>query len=255
MSVVALCSAGGAPGVTTAALALGWVWPTAEPGRRVLVVDADPAGSGVVPGWAQAGVASDGGVLALAASRLPVTADTLLEHCLTQDADARRLVLTGVGSSAQARTLAPIWRAIADAATDLDTAGVDVVVDAGRLGHRYEPTVLLERADVVALVLSPTLSSVATGMHALHALREVRGPAATTTALVVAGGGPYGAGEIGRELGLDSVPVLAHDPWAARALADAATSGWRFDRSPLLRSATTLARHLRALIAPVKTRV
>jgi MinD-like ATPase involved in chromosome partitioning or flagellar assembly len=39
MSVLALASAKGAPGVTTAAVALGAVWP-----RRVLLVEGDPAG-------------------------------------------------------------------------------------------------------------------------------------------------------------------------------------------------------------------
>ena len=39
MSMVALASAKGAPGVTTTAVALGAVWP-----RRVLVAECDPAG-------------------------------------------------------------------------------------------------------------------------------------------------------------------------------------------------------------------
>ena len=66
MSVIALCSAKGSPGVTTTALALGWVWPQVT-GRRVLVLDADLAGSGIAAGYLRSAVpppaASGGGWL------------------------------------------------------------------------------------------------------------------------------------------------------------------------------------------------
>ena len=51
MTLIGLTSAKGSPGVTTTALALGWVWPAVHPGRRVLVVDADPAGAGTSAGF------------------------------------------------------------------------------------------------------------------------------------------------------------------------------------------------------------
>lgn len=255
MSVLALCSASGAPGVTTAALALGWVWPVVVPDRRALVVDADPSGSGIVPGYAQAGVPSDGGVQALAASHAPVDAGTLLEHAVALDPQGQRLVLTGITSPAQARTLGALWSRAAEAARDLNRAGVDVVVDLGRLGHRHEPTALLECADVAAVVLCPTLTSVSAAIPAMRELTGTRGPGAGTTAVMVAGEGPYSAREVGRELGVDPLPVLARDPWAARALGEAATSGWRFERSALLRSAATTARHLAGLLPAVKAQV
>lgn len=69
MSLVTLCSASGAPGVTTAALALLWTWPQAVPGRRALLIDADPACSGLLPGFLEAGIPAGGGVLGLAAER------------------------------------------------------------------------------------------------------------------------------------------------------------------------------------------
>ena len=69
MSLVVLCSATGAPGVTTAGLALMWAWKQAVPGRRALLVDADPAGSSLLPGFLEAGIPAGGGVLGLAAER------------------------------------------------------------------------------------------------------------------------------------------------------------------------------------------
>lgn len=92
------------------ALALGWVWPLVHPDRRVLVVDADASGSGVLPGYAQAGVAVDGGVLAFASERGAATAEAFTEHAVALDPQARRLVLTGLSSTAQARTMAPVWQ-------------------------------------------------------------------------------------------------------------------------------------------------
>jgi hypothetical protein len=251
MSLFTLCSATGAPGVTATALALGWVWPLVHPDRRVLVVDADVAGSGILPGYAQAGVPAGGGVLALAAERNFAAADAIVEHAVALDPDARRLVLTGLSTTAQARPLAGVWRSLADAAFALDAAQIDVIVDLGRLGHRYEPTPLIEQADLVAVVLISSLVSVTAGRAALSALRGLRGPG-TTTALLIGEGNPYSAHEIAAELDLDPLPVIAFDRWAAGALAKASSTGWRFDRSPLLRSAREVARQLRQAISPIR---
>ena len=46
MAVIVMTSAAGAPGTTTAALTMALQWP-----RRCLLVEADPAGSSLVPGW------------------------------------------------------------------------------------------------------------------------------------------------------------------------------------------------------------
>ena len=69
MSVFAVCSAHGAPGVTTTALAMVWSWPLVQPERRILLVDADPAGSALFTGLLQTGVADTAGLVALAARR------------------------------------------------------------------------------------------------------------------------------------------------------------------------------------------
>ena len=69
MTVIALTSAKGSPGVTTTALALAWAWPQVAPGRRVLVVDADMAGGDLAPGYLRGAVSSTDGVLGLAAAR------------------------------------------------------------------------------------------------------------------------------------------------------------------------------------------
>ena len=241
MSLIVLCSATGAPGVTTTALALGWVWPLVHPDRRVLVVDADVAGSGILPGYLQAGVPAGGGVLGLAAERAPITTGAVLEHSLALDSSEDRLVLTGITDPAQARALWPVWSGLVEAARDLGAAGVDVLVDLGRMGHRHEPTVLIEQADVVSVVLGSTLASVSGAVSGLRALRDARGPGPSTGAVVVGQPAPYTPGEIARELHLEHLPVVAHDTWAAGVLCTGGGVGWRFERSALRRSARELA--------------
>ena len=89
-----MCSATGAPGVTTAALATGWVWPRVHD-RSVIVVDADPAGGGTVAGLLRAESPHGRGVLGLAARSVPVEARDIRRECL--DAGRRRPVLAASG--------------------------------------------------------------------------------------------------------------------------------------------------------------
>ena len=59
MSLVALVSAKGSPGVTTTALALAGTWPE---NRRVLLAELDPAGGDLAPRF---GLHADPGVVQL----------------------------------------------------------------------------------------------------------------------------------------------------------------------------------------------
>ena len=244
MSLVVVCSGTGAPGVTTTALALGWVWHAAKPGRRVLVVDADVAGSGILPGFLQAGIPAGGGVLALAGSRTVIDLGAVLGHAVALDGSKTRMVLTGVTDPAQARVLGLVWSGLARTADDLGDAGVDLIVDLGRLGHRYEPTDLLERADVVAVVFRGTLAAITGAASALRSLRAVRGPGPRTTGVLIGEGQPYQGREIARELELAALPTLPDDLGAAAVLAGGGATGWRFERSALLRGARGLATQL-----------
>ena len=245
MSVVVLCSANGAPGVTLTTLALGWVWPTVEAGRRSVVVDADAAGSGILPGYLNGDAPVGTGVLGLAAHPGPLTAQGILRQCLVLDPGQQRWLLTGVADPVQARSLVPVWRGLLDAVWDLDAEGLDLWVDCGRIGHRQEPTVLLEHADVVAVVARATLSSLVGAAAALRHLRELRGPARLTTAVLVGAGRPYPVDEVARELGAAPLPQMAWDRWTTRHLAEGGLFGTGVERLALLRSARATAVALR----------
>jgi hypothetical protein len=240
MSLVVLCSASGAPGVTTAGLALMWVWPQAVPGRRCLLVDADPAGSGLLSGFLEAGIPAGGGVLGLAAER-GLSPDAVVRHAVSLDPGETRLVLTGVVEPVQARPLASTWTGLVELARDVGAAGLDVLVDAGRIGHRWEPTPLIEAADVVVVVSRSTLAGVTAARSALRSLRDTRGPGTHTTVLVVGRPEPYSAAEVATALDIEPLPALPLDPQAARTLARGGNSEWRLTRSQLLRAATDVA--------------
>lgn len=237
MTLLALCSATGSPGVTTTTAAMWFEWPAARAGRQVMMVDADAAGSGILPGYLRAGIPAGGGVMGLAAERGEPDPARILEHAVSFDPDARRMVLTGITDPIQARALSPAWTALVDSTPGLDASGIDALVDAGRLGHRNEPTLLLEHADVVVVVLRSTLVSVTGAAAALRSLRELRGIGRPVRAALVGERQPYTASEIARELDVGRVPVVGLDGWAAQKLATGGAGGWRFGSSALLRGA------------------
>ena len=253
MSLIALCSASGAPGVTTAALALLWAWPQAVPGRRALLVDADPAGSSLLPGFLKAGIPAGGGVLGVAAER-GASPDAVLRHAVSLDPGETRLVLTGVAEPAQARPLSSTWTGLVEVARDVGASGLDVLVDAGRIGHRWEPAQLIEAAEVAVVVTRSSLAGVTAARSAMRSLRETRGPGAHTTVLVVGPSVPYSAAEVAAALDVEPLPPLPLDPWAAQALVGGGSTGWRFARSPLLRAAGDVAALLVTQLQPLAPR-
>ena len=247
MSVVALASAHGAPGVTTSALAMAWAWPLARPGRRVLLVDADPAGSGLLTGPLRAGVPDSTGVSVLAAVHPPLTGEQVIGCAVALDEASTRMVLPGVVDPVQARPLGATWTALVDVARDLSTQGVDVLVDVGRVGHRYEPTPWFAEADLLLLVARGDVASVLPATAAVRTLASTRAGRSAPVGLVV-DPGPYSTGEITAALGVRDVLTLPRDEWAARALLDGSGRGARLERSSLMRAARAIVDRLTELV-------
>lgn len=247
MSIVAVTSAKGSPGVTTAALALAWVWPQVAPGRRALVVDADMAGGDIAAGFLRGEVSASDGLLAVAADRGDDPASGLWQHLVAVDTEGTRLVLTGITDPAQARGLVPAWPGLADLFADLDDADppVDVIIDMGRLGGSLDPGEVRARADLVLLVTRSSLVSVA---HARSAAPQLRCDHPTTTAgpaglglLVVRERHPYSAREVSAAVGLPLLGCLAWDPGVAAVFTDGAPVTRRLPRSALVRSTLPVA--------------
>ncbi|WP_243717366.1 hypothetical protein [Actinomadura darangshiensis] len=258
MALIALAADKGAPGVTTAAVALGAVWP-----RPVLVAECDQAGGDLVYRL-PAGDPADGGggtlnpsrgLLSLAATaRRGLRPDQVAEHCqrLVGGLD----VLVGLTNAEQAQAMTWLWGPLGRAFAGL--APVDVLADCGRLGAGSPLTDLMHEADLVVLLTRATLEQVAHLRERVAALTgELRG-GPPVGVLVLADPRDFrgSIAEVDRILaGLRSRPSgpaegppppdvtvlggLALDPKGADLLSG--SWGGRLDRSLLIRSAREVA--------------
>lgn len=238
MALIVMASAKGSPGVTTTALALATVWP-----RQVLLAECDSAGGDIVAGFLRAAVPPSAGLLDVAlAARRGLTPEDVVRRCERLSEDGRVLLLPGLTDPGHASSLIPSWQRIVSAFRELGQAAppYDVLVDAGRLGAPW-PTDLVATADVICLVLRPTLPQVHSAKHQLAQIRRLRDDPASEPGLVLVGDAPYGRDEVGNALEAPVLGFVSHDPRAAEFLSGGSLGGRGFDRSPLVRSARQLA--------------
>jgi hypothetical protein len=242
VALIVLAADKGAPGVTTAATALGAVWP-----RPVLLAECDPAGGDLayrLPA-AHGGVLNPSrGLLTLGASaRRGVHPGLLHEH--TQKIVGGLDVLLGLTHGEQAAGLTWLWGPLGRALADLPQA--DVLADCGRLGAHPQLNDLIAEAELLVLFTRASLD------HVAH-LRErlgvaVKGP--RIGIVVIADPRQYRASidEVRRIVAVtgrqvEFVAGLAHDPKGAELLRG--QWGGRLDRSLLIRTARELAGRLAA---------
>jgi hypothetical protein len=240
MAVLAFASAKGAPGVTTAVLALAFAWH-----RPALVVEADMAGSSsVLSGFLRGGTDHSRGIvgLSVAARQHGYTDQGLWDECLRLGEE--RYLLPGIADPAQAAALTATWAPLADVLAGLESAGVDVLVDAGRLGAAYAPMPLLRAAEAVVLVTGtrlPDVYALSRRTPALRADLAATQDAEGLSVLTIGEGRPYSNREIESSLGVPVVSSIAWDPVSAEVYSVGAAPGRRFESSPLARTAATTA--------------
>lgn len=155
MALIAVASDKGAPGVTTAAVALAAVWP-----RPVLLAECDPSGGDVLyrlPGPDGDRLDPRRGVLSLAvAARKGVQPRQVWEHA--QKLRGGLDVLVGVGSAEQGAGLDLLWGQLGGVLARVPQA--DVIADCGRLGVDGPVYDLLARATSIVLLSRATLEEV-----------------------------------------------------------------------------------------------
>ncbi len=245
MPTICLLSAKGSPGVTCASVGLALAWPVSLPGRRSLLVDADPSGGDTAAGVLRGGVPAGAGMMALATSRLlPAAAVDAVGVALSEDGAAR--LVPGVPDGARAAALPLAWDRLVAAGGDLEAAGTDLIVDAGRHDPTRPPGPRLVDADLAVLVVRPTLPAVTAAKRLVTAWSAGDSPTADVQLrlLVVDSPSPYGAGEVAAAVGLPLVGVLPHQPEHARVHAEGAVPGRGFARSAYVRALHHLARDL-----------
>ncbi|WP_234038825.1 ParA family protein [Micromonospora coerulea] len=247
MAIIALASAKGSPGVTTAALAATLSWH-----RRLVLAECDPAGGSILAGYL--GGALDGprgiGELAVGELRDGGLETAFWSQLVDLDAPRReRLLLPGVVDPAQAGTVTPLWQRFADffGALEKGTPPYDVLVDCGRLQVASPPWPVLRAAAVVLLVTRATLPDLSATRATIRAverdLAEHRVPPGTLRLLVVGDG--HGTSEISKALQL---PVIARLPVDPRTAAVLGLGGTVRAGRPLMRAAGALEVPIRALL-------
>jgi hypothetical protein len=235
--LIALCSAKGAPGVTTSALALALSWP-----RPVVLAELDPAGGDVLAGYGR-GEMSAGGLADLElAARRGGPARHLDSQLLQLDSEGRARLLPGLADPASARHVD--WDCLAAALAAVEDGAIDVVADCGRLRAEHFPAAVVHRAAAVVLATGSSLRAVRAATQAIAELREREACLGMLGTLVIGPGEPYGEREIGEALGVPVVGSLPRDEKAAAVLSDGAPSGRLFAQSALLRAARTVAARL-----------
>ncbi|MFJ9604857.1 hypothetical protein ACIRS1_00700 [Kitasatospora sp. NPDC101176] len=254
MAVIAVAGGPGAPGATTTALALLLAWPL-EPGRRVLLVEADPDGGAVLAGALEGRVEAVYGLRNLAvADRRGLLAQTIWEQLidLSPDGTAERLLLPGLTDPTQAPGLAYTWEPLIELLHGLEPQGYDVILDLGRSGATGTSAVLARRADVVAVTVRTTLRGLSSARPRLSALTEdlaTAGTGSDALGLLLVGEGPYSGAEVSREFGLPVLGLLPHAVRTARVLSDGGdTTDRRFIRSELMRTARSAADEVQLLV-------
>lgn len=262
MAVIALTSAKGAPGVTTTALALTALWP-----RTAILLEADMSGSSsILAGYLRASTTHTRGLLglALAHRQRPIHVDDLWDQTIPLGPADKHLV-PGIADPVQAAGLTSMWGFLAEILTALERDGVDVIIDAGRMGAAHTPPTLLRAADMVLLVTGSRLPDIAATKPRHAALLtdlETAGTGSDAVKVVVVG--PATVGERTHRYPLREISAalqtpaaqVAWDPDSAQVYSDGATrSSRRHASAPLTRSMTTLIADVAGAITARLTRL
>ena len=247
MALVTVCSGKGAPGVTSAALALTAAWP-----RPVLLLEVDPSGGDIALRCRAAGgheLTARPSLLDLAGDvRSAFDADAVLSKSSQQLACGVRVV-QGVTSPAQAAGIGGLWPQIAKAAR---TAQVDVIADVGRL--QGAPRVFIMEATQLVVVGNPTVEHL---VHMREAIREISSHQDVNTVVTpLLVGQPRHAqadcDDLDKVLAAGRVHAtparhLSWDPQSLQRIqSGSAVDGKKASKAPLITSAHALAEHLSA---------
>lgn len=232
-----LCSAKGSPGATTSALSLTAAWPA-----PALLVEADPAGGDLgIRVRPRGGALPATPTVATLAAAARDTSSDLADVALDLN-DTIRLV-PGFQSPPQGRGMSGLWSTLA---AGLQRSDVDALVDVGRLDLGSVTMPLVDVADVIVVVITPTPSSL---VHARDLAAQLQDRPGVVQPLIVTrerdgAADRANVDEVFSSAGLIAAPAvhLAWDVTTVAALEDGDSPRSRtLSRSKLLRSAHVAA--------------
>lgn len=234
MSVTALGSVKGSPGVTTLLLALATAWPAERP---LLLVETDADGGTLA---ARTGLAPEPGLVTLAgrSAATPLAAAELAGHTQPLAEGVSALV----APAAPEQTHWALELVGEPLAAVLPAAGHDVLVDAGRLRPDDPAGPLLDGADRVVLVAQPRLDQLQALPATLARLRRRE----LDVGLVLVGSGPYEPAQVATALEVEVLATVPRDRRGARLLDGYGRSQHLLRFCVLVRTAVELAHRLAA---------
>ena len=261
MTLIAIATAKHSPGASTAAMAMTWMWQ-----NPVVLVEADPACADTPFGLLQGGFPASHGLLGLAMaarSEQGLNPSSLIEQCVALDGSQQRLLLPGLHDPAQAAGVGSWWASLAPqlhARPDMD-----VIADCGRLGAAHAPVPLWQQADLVILVLRPTVSQVHLARLWARSIAEnsgdTRTPVKDRLALLVIDepSAQLNVKQVAEQVNVPGHPPLTvlgslpHDPSAAAVLNGRSPRSARFERGQYMRAAAQISRAAAATAANNRT--
>jgi len=233
MTLIALCSGKGSPGVSTLACVLGAVW---RHDRRIVVAECDPSGNDLA---ARFGLSPRSGMTSLAlAYRRPEGSDATFDHHL-QSLPGGLEVLVGPVTPEAAGSLD---REVASVGTGMFPHEIDVLIDCGRvLSGSLGQQEIFKEADHVIMVTRPDAAALA---HASWTLDILRSLTRGATSFVVMGPIQFTASEMEQVFRARLLGAIPHDEKSASVACGRPGRPRRFARSDLVTSARNLADQL-----------
>lgn len=244
MPVITLLSTRGAPGVTTTALGLTLVWP-----RPAVLIEADVSGSSSIGGGFLQGASPPGhGLINLAVAHRSGTlsAATIREQAQPLTEDTSRRAVLALNNATQITGLtSAFWERLGQVLREVAASGVDILVDAGRIGTAGWSAPVAQRSDLVLVATRTHLDAVVSAHANADRLRTLMGDAPIGTdglgLALIGEGRPYRAKEMADTIGLPVSATVAFDPANADALSRGKVRRRRLVASPLVRSLRSAA--------------
>ncbi len=234
MSIRILCGSAGSPGVTATALGC----TLTHPGPTLLVDGSCDGSQAILAGFLGGASAAGVGIEEFARrTRMGASFDLIAATIPLDGGQGHHRLMPGFGHLGAVDLFEGSWPTLAEELRRVADSGIEVIVDAGRVGDGTRMAALLARADEVTLVARTGLRHLAAARAACDRLDELltRGPRVVTRGLALVGEGrPYDRREVEHLFGWPTRLVLPWLPDHAAVLTDGAPPPRRWQRSPLL---------------------
>jgi hypothetical protein len=253
MATTLMFSVCGSPGITTAAVAATRRWY-----RNSILLEADTSrASAVLSGYLKGTVTGKKSLINLAvaaaqAGRIDFNDMWAQLHPLDSDnvQDAQQWVLPGLMDPKSAPSLDHLWGDVISAADTFESAGTDVIIDAGRWNVGDVRSALMRSADAVVLVARPTMPDAFAVRSRLEDIRATLGEIGHSDHLsiltVEKPGTEYPPTKVASSLGLRLIGSLPWDDKCASVFSDGAhiTNNGRFEKRPYIKAVDSLVETL-----------